>query len=897
MDLLTGPAGSGKSYAVLSRIRDLLRRRTGFRLLVPTATMAEHVRNALAREGFVFSPGLVQTFTRFVSQHLDAPALLPAGGLEFTVRSCLAARTPKPFSAVAGFTGFERALAALIVDCSSAGCDAARLRAAGLDHTYLGAFIQLFEDVEQALAARGWCLRGTVLIRAAHHIEANRLPGIEHLFLDGFFQFTGPELDLIAATARSADVTVTLPDWPGAAYSRGYLLERGFVERRFGANRRSPKVTVLEAPSIASETEAVAARILEAAGQGRNYRDIGVVVRGDNAHVSALRTTFARAGIPAAFLFAESASANAVLRYLAALVQAMLGGWDHAATLAVLRANLSGLGGTRAGDQLDYRLRQLLPGKGLAGLADLPGAAQTLARLEELDAQFGGVQTAAEWAERCRHLRPLVELPASLEPSSHPVALLWRSIPAALDAFDAAAEDTAIVLAERPPMPFAEFWAQLQLVLDETALRVPDRRRDVVHVMDAYEARQWDLPVVFVCGLIEKEFPRYHPQDPVLPDAIRLMLHQRGIRLRSSADYQLEEDFLFDLATTRATSQLYLCYPRYNADGDENLRSFLLDAYIARHRPPVEKVSGLRFDSHRHAVRSGVPSIADHQLRHHLALHHNAIAATAVESYLQCAYQFFARNSLRLQAEPPPPEERLDVLAQGNIVHAVLARYALNPERWRAYFDSCWTDTCKDLRVPPGYRTESVRLELIRNLEMVVVKLAGVQIGKSEVERRFTVPLTDELAIKGKIDRLIYLPDDDVLILDYKYSSPQNVSRLAASQQAGLAVQGGLYMIGAEEAFNLRPAGFLYCGAKKEVTWQGWHRLADLPLVSPCEPQQLRLVMEQARAQALGVHRQIGEGRIAPRPADRAKCRYCEFAGICRRDAIPAEISAGEAGL
>ena len=58
-------------------------------------------------------------------------------------------------------------------------------------------------------------------------------------------------------------------------------------------------------------------------------------------------------------------------------------------------------------------------------------------------------------------------------------------------------------------------------MLASSELRVPDHRRDVVHVIDAFEARQWSLPVVFVCGLLEKEFPKYQSEDAILPDPLR----------------------------------------------------------------------------------------------------------------------------------------------------------------------------------------------------------------------------------------------------------------------------------------------------------------------------------------------------------------------------------------
>ena len=57
MQLLSGPAGSGKTTYILDRFREALSAGSSkVRLLVPTATMAQHLQNRLAREGFVF-PG------------------------------------------------------------------------------------------------------------------------------------------------------------------------------------------------------------------------------------------------------------------------------------------------------------------------------------------------------------------------------------------------------------------------------------------------------------------------------------------------------------------------------------------------------------------------------------------------------------------------------------------------------------------------------------------------------------------------------------------------------------------------------------------------------------------------------------------------------------------------
>src|SRR5436190_23200260 len=67
MLLVTGPAGSGKTFLVMEKLRAALARNdASIRLLVPTATMARHVRNRIAREGFAPRPRLVQTLSTFL---------------------------------------------------------------------------------------------------------------------------------------------------------------------------------------------------------------------------------------------------------------------------------------------------------------------------------------------------------------------------------------------------------------------------------------------------------------------------------------------------------------------------------------------------------------------------------------------------------------------------------------------------------------------------------------------------------------------------------------------------------------------------------------------------------------------------------------------------------------
>ena len=73
--------------------------------------------------------------------------------------------------------------------------------------------------------------------------------------------------------------------------------------------------------------------------------------------------------------------------------------------------------------------------------------------------------------------------------------------------------------------------------------------------MSVYEARQWTLDTVFICGLAEKAFPKRHAQDAFLPDAAMEKLKRAGFAVSASADLDAEEEELFRLVRASAQEQ------------------------------------------------------------------------------------------------------------------------------------------------------------------------------------------------------------------------------------------------------------------------------------------------------------------------------------------------------
>ena len=878
MRLLIGPAGSGKTTLLLNSLRQALRGgNDGIRLLAPTSTLAQHLQNQLAREGLVFPRSAIQTLSAFVDTWAEDVPQAP-DAVTYLIVEQAARRVNRPeFARVADMPGFYASLARTMTEFSSAGCTSLRLARRLPEAPLAAAFLAVYEELDRQLEARGLSLRAGRLERAAGRIQREGAGRIRTVWLDGFHALPDPELRVIAALGRHADVTLTLTDSDVSTAMIDRLEKMGFVAEHVKRRRPAAAMGLVRAPGIEREVEEIARRIVEQAAV-RPFREMAIIVRAPEIYVPLLRSTLERFGIPARFYFDERLEEQAAVRYLSAAVDAMLGGWDHAQTLAVLRL-APRFADSSALDRLDFAVREQIPNAGLGALKALVTGSDAL--LHKLEA-MGGIEewrsfalTPKNWAARLRLLRNLFRpaRPDKLEGMGD----LWRAQAAALNGFDEALEEAALALDATDEMPLEQFWRAVKSVLRLKPLRVADGRRNVVHVLSAHEARQWVLPVVFLCGMVEKQFPRFHEQDPFFPEAARASLNASGIRVRTGGEFDREERALFEAAASRATMQVTLSYPEFDARGDRNLRSLylensLLEEWEARPiRPHPRETRGPGAKGGVHAAH----------LLTVLREKTGRVAPTGLESYLQCPFQYFSGRTLRLKRPPLRPRERLDFLTQGNIVHEVLAQWYPQPQDVTALFSSVFERYLEQKQIQPGYHTERLRNGMLDDL------LAFVHDGEwprgeyqSKTEQGFEFALEEGLLISGKIDRLDTAPDGRTYVIDYKYSGAQNTKGRRDNDNL---LQAPLYLMAAEQFFGLRPAGMYYVGLKNGVLYAGWE-VADLP----------ENWKERARERTLRVVQEIREGRAEVEPADRDKCDFCDFADVCRVAAgQPAEIAEG----
>jgi RecB family exonuclease len=265
----------------------------------------------------------------------------------------------------------------------------------------------------------------------------------------------------------------------------------------------------------------------------------------------------------------------------------------------------------------------------------------------------------------------------------------------------------------------------------------------------------------------------------------------------------------------------------------------------------------------QNAVARPSSVIASPDLLETLALRHESFGPRSLETYLQCAFQFFGRYTLHLHPAPLRPEQRLDFLTQGIIVHAVLAERHNRSRALEEIFDATFARICDDHRVPRGYRTGASRERMLADVRALVEDAAWMEGNEIRTEQDFRYRLGPDVEISGRVDRIEIAPDGDAYVIDYKYSGAQNTKNLAGNENL---LQPQLYLLALERFFGLRPAGMSYWGFKGGIKRTPW---------APFDP---TLAIETT----LRIVGEVRTGRVEPHPADPDKCRFCDYRDVCR---------------
>ncbi len=861
MRIVRGAPGTGKTALVFREFKAALARGREPRIVVPTATLVRHFQHELARDGVICRPRSVMSLARFVAELAGEDCkLAPPALTRSLVRTSLQLLDLPAFAEAAKTDGMAAVVEETITLFENAGCSPERLAARALAPR-AKAFARVWAAVDKDLRAAGYCSR---LVQFRTAIAR---PRPMDLWFDGFLHFSQLEVELLEALGDVGRMVLTAAEGGG---------ETLFDERTEGVPRR-PWMVEVTADSVEREADDIARRILELQAAGTPFREIGVAVRDAAVYEPLLQGVFERFGIPARFYFSRRLTGHPAATFVGGLLDCALKGWEHREALRALRADpRSGL--SAAFDRFEFEVRQRLPDRGvneLLKIAALEGMGDYKKRLADCTAIRHWPEESlrpADWSRRVTQLAEKLFLPGRIQPAASFADVdNARSQTAGLRAFiEAVTEVAGLWPAERGLITLAEFWAVARAAVREGSYRVPDDRRDVVHVLSSYEARQWDVSALFVCGMTNRDYPKRSSQNLLFPDTEIDALRRVGIPLRRTSELEEDEDKLWAELRCRARSLLIATWPRHDAGG----RTVEASRYLAGRDEPG--TAAICIPGGGEPNRRGARGrIVDEQLLTAVAAAHPQMSVTAVEDLAQCRFKFFAGRTLGLRTPPDRPEERLQPKVTGLIMHEALEEWLKSNRRadFVALFDEAFAKACREKHLPPGFRLEVERI-FLRGIAAKVSTTEQWTPIETQAEVPFELPLMPGVDIKGRMDRIDRMNDTDCVIIDYKSGRAKRVESFIQNRAK---LQGPLYALAAREKLGLRTIAMMYVAVREDKRF-GWGAVPGVELELLPMPEDW---IEAAQAMVVSRVEDLLAGLIEARPTEEADCRFCDFREAC----------------
>lgn len=978
LTLVLGPANASKAGEVLGAYA-LAARRDAL-LVVPTAADVAHYERELAAPGVTLGraltfPGLIDEIALRAGHRRTR---LTALQRERLLRRAIAALRLDTLAGPAAGAGFVHAAGRLVSELEQARVEPARF-AAALRSWAAGSRERGAYGRELAAIYRRYLdeveLTGRVDAEtfAWGALDALREQpgswGATPVFLYGFDDLTAIERDAVETLAHRAGAPVTVsltyePDRPALAARAGVVEELRALaqsvrqlpalDEYYAADSRAPlhhlerhlfepaapviepgsAALLLEAGSERTESELIAAEVLQALREGVDARELVVVCRSLTRSGELLEGALSRLGIAVT-------SARRVAFAHTALGRALL---------ALTRYALLPASQRDAGDLIAY-LRH-------------PGMVESTATVDrfEREARRQGGRTGAAMRMHGDELRAALALLDRLRlGADRPAAVVEavRALMAAPHRGSARVLDPAEQQDARAAAVVLEALAELQqldggwsptgveLIELLEGLQVPvhgPAPEGAVLVAEPLAIRARRFRRVFVTGLCEGEFPS--PQaaasDPFLDDDRRRDLAlAAGLVLPRSADPLDRERYLFYACVSRATERVTFSHRSSDEDGnvviaspflddvaelfpqdwrDRRRRRLLADVTWDAEQAPTERELALAEAFARApAVRPAASAAPATRMLSEVALtqvrHRQIVSAGALEAFASCPVRWLVERQLQPDRLDPDP----DALARGSFIHMVLERVftqlgaALTPQTL-ARAEQLLQQEMRGPAAAAGRaklavdHTTEVRAAILRGIEAELLRylreeaVAGCGWPPLVTELRFGLdgdadgampPVElddgrDRVLLSGIVDRVDADPADPsrVIVRDYK-SGARRDTWPAARWVGDLQIQVALYMIAVRRLLRVQPvAGFYQPLAGEDLRPRGAYSAgfdvgAGAVARDGLDEAELEQLLDEIEDEAVTLATTLRRGELTPCPQTCSPDGSCRHPGIC----------------
>ncbi len=595
--LLVGPAGSGKTRALVRRFLDRVDPARPDRVVVLTPDRAAADRFRVSAYGECepgrrgFPDAAITTFESFASRLLGlSDTDFISSEEEALILLDQADELPDVVARSVGFPGYRGALFQWMEETTEAGIEPAELLAWLEDlprrSKKLEELARLLSSHRAQLRGRGKYRRSGLPWEAAAAMQAGDIvpPAIETILVDGFHQFSPGRMEFLSMlAARAPELWITLPSIDGeeawsaeiAEETNSLLAERFRFERiDCAAPGHIPSYHFLGGATREEELERIVKEIERIRlRENVRYDNFLVLFRDVSPYREAMESIAARWGTPFRGRFqvplVRTAAGRALLELIHLLQPALqVSDWE-----SILKNRMFAADPDAADRALSAWRRESLE-TGRERVEELQGidpgfyaerVAPLLAfRAETLAARGPAfLQRVREWWEEllddaptgsgsdfaARGVRPGVERAADL-----------------LGRMEAVAHGLENVGRWSGPriLPVLEQEIRRALVSFTTG------GTDAILVDDMRHGQNVAARYAFLAGLDGDAVPRSFRAGTIWNEADREVLNDTGqFRVRNRAGHQAEERFLFRRAASRGSDRVYFSFSSFGVDGRE----------------------------------------------------------------------------------------------------------------------------------------------------------------------------------------------------------------------------------------------------------------------------------------------------------------------------------------
>ena len=235
---------------------------------------------------------------------------------------------------------------------------------------------------------------------------------------------------------------------------------------------------------------------------------------------------------------------------------------------------------------------------------------------------------------------------------------------------------------------------------------------------------------------------------------------------------QLDDDErrLFYVALTRAKKEITISYAKENELRKEQLKSrfikeissdFLDEKDVSRHE--------LEFEKNKKILFAPAPSAKGNILEKEFVkelFKERGLAVTALNNYLKCPWEYFYVNLLRI------PKAREKYMVFGTAVHEALKDFfthknELGPKNWKNFLMDRFFWHLKENSLSQN-DFEELLLKGEETLPIFYENRKEEWQNPTIPEKNITIAYGPEITLKGKIDKIEFLPDGTVKVTDFK---------------------------------------------------------------------------------------------------------------------------------